>query len=99
MKKEIKKKINRTGKMPCDICKEKNILVIHHIRGRKIPKYNHKSNICDLCSNCHNKIHNGLIIIEDWITTTSGRELIWHKSNEQSLTNRDATPYLIESKK
>ena len=35
------KLMNKSGKYCCDICLEKNILEDHHIKGRKIPNYNH----------------------------------------------------------
>ena len=95
IKKETRKKINRSGKNVCDICKEKSILISHHIAGRKIEnaeKWWNKANICD---KCHRLTHEGKIIIENWCSTTNGRELIWHYENEKSLTGNDSTPYLI----
>lgn len=92
----IKKKIiNNTGNALCDVCHNPNLLVEHHIRGRNIPNPNHKSNLCYICSNCHFEIHKGKKIIEGWLTTTSGPELIWHFKNEESLTNDDAIVHLF----
>jgi hypothetical protein len=95
VKKKNQKLYNRTGYNKCAICHEFNLLVQHHIRGRKIPNCNHKSNIANICSNCHNKVHNGIIIIEDYILTDLGYELVWHYFNEESKTGNDAKPWLI----
>lgn len=94
MKRSIIKKRNRSGKADCDICQEREFLVEHHIRGRKISKPNHPSNLANICSNCHYRVHNGNIIIEQWLKSTSGPELIWHTEEEDSLTGYDADVHL-----
>ena len=95
IKKEIRKNINRSGSYPCVICKETNILCEHHILGREIPNPNHPSNIVSLCSNCHRLVHEGEIIIEKWIMSTGGLELMWHKKGEESFSGQDSSPYII----
>jgi len=90
-----KRKLNSTGKQECTICNEQTYLVEHHIRGRKIHDPNHPSNLCYICSNCHQKIHRGDIIIEQWIRMSDGLELIWHNKGEQSFTGNDATVFLL----
>lgn len=97
MKKRIRKQLNRSGTQECQICKEKNILVEHHIRGRDIPNANKPSNCCNICPNCHNAVHHGLIIIEGYFQTSNGWELLWHKSNEESFSGENASSYLISS--
>lgn len=95
MRKYIRKNLNRSGSSICDICGEKHILVIHHIKGRDgkdSEKFYNKANIC---SNCHNKIHHGLIIVEKWIKTSEGLELFWHHKGESSTTGEDSYPPLI----
>lgn len=95
IRKKIRKQINRSGKQRCEICNEISILITHHINGRNIPdaeKWWNKANICD---KCHRLIHEGEIIISEWASTTNGRELLWHYKNEKSITEKDATPYLI----
>jgi hypothetical protein len=87
---------NASGKMQCPICKEQHFLTTHHIHGRKIPDYNHESNLADICENCHRKVHEGVIIIEGWFLTTEGNELIWHEVGEISLSGNDAIPYIIQ---
>lgn len=93
MKRSIQRKINKTGKMVCEICKKSEILVEHHIEGRKINNYNAWYNRANICSNCHNNIHHGLIIIERWVQTTVGKELIWHYKEDQSFTKMDSSCY------
>lgn len=71
----------------CEICGEP-AKEEHHINEQKhadsnsmighIHK-NHKSNLVDLCVSCHDKVHAGLISIEGWKTTSSGRSLIFDK--------------------
>ncbi|MCK9433895.1 MAG: HNH endonuclease [Candidatus Cloacimonetes bacterium] len=93
MKKSIKKKLNRSGKEPCQICKVPRVLVEHHIHGRNIPDSNSSWNLVNICSNCHVDVHTGSIIIEDWIMTTKGLELSWHKPGEKGITGSDAAVY------
>jgi hypothetical protein len=94
MKKKIRKQINISGKAKCPICCRQEILVEHHIEGRKIPNANHPSNLANICDNCHRKIHLGKIIIEGWFQTTAGKELFWHEANEDSFTGRNAQTYI-----
>lgn len=81
----MRKQRNRSCKHPCDICTGVGTpLEVHHIEGRDIPKPNHPSNLTDICPNCHTKVHMGLIIIEQWVMTTSGQELLWHDDGDQT---------------
>jgi hypothetical protein len=95
VKRKLKRFLNKTGEYKCEICNQENILEQHHIRGRKISKANHPSNLANICSNCHTKVHHGIIVIEDRLLTTSGYELIWHHYKEDSLTGNDAKPHLM----
>ena len=95
MNRKIQRKLNRTGIIPCDICEELNILVQHHIRGRNILQPNHPTNLCNICSNCHTKIHAGIIVIENKMLTSDGYKVIWHYYKEESITGDDAKPWLI----
>ena len=92
---KIRKKINKKGLEPCEICGEQHILIEHHIRGRKINKPNHFSNLSYICPICHNLIHHGKIIVENKSLTTEGYKLIWHREGEESITGNDAKPFLI----
>lgn len=96
MKYKIQKLSNRSGLSKCDICQNEEILEIHHIRGRKIPNCNNPSNLANICSNCHTKVHHGIIVIEDWVMTTDGYQLIWHYYKDKSITGNDAKPWLIK---
>jgi hypothetical protein len=98
LSKKHNKKMNLSGKAICDICGETEILVRHHIEGRDVPYANQAYNLCDLCSNCHTKIHNGHLIVEKWVMTTNGKSLIYHSVDEPSLTGNDSTPYIITPK-
>jgi len=95
MKNSSRRKINRTGKAKCELCPNTVFLEQHHIRGRKILKANHPSNLVNICPNCHTKVHYGEIVIEKWASTTSGRELIWHLKGEESFTGDDALPHMF----
>lgn len=86
--------LNKIGNDLCEICKEENFLVQHHILGRKIKNSNKKNNLINICSNCHVKIHKGEIIIEKRVLTNYGYVLIWHKKGEESITGDDSIPYL-----
>lgn len=92
------KLINRSGSRSCDICLENEILVEHHIMGRKIPHPNRASNIANVCCNCHMNIHSGIIIIERWLKGTSGSVLAWHKKGKDGVTGEDSIPYQIGQK-
>lgn len=93
---KTRRAMNRSGKQLCLICKEKHILVTHHILGRDIPNCNCPSNLCSVCPNCHDLIHWGKVIIECWARTSNGLELFWHKEGEESFTGQNAKPPLIE---
>jgi predicted HNH restriction endonuclease len=71
----------------CHFCKLRNISVpnaprklieIHHIKMRSENGLNDPGNKVPVCSNCHTKIHLGLIIPEKWVYSTKGRwMMIW----------------------
>lgn len=78
MDRYIRRQLNSTGKMRCDICKEVHILVQHHINGRKVDNPHKENNLCNICDNCHRKVHAGEINVEGWIMTTSGMMLLYN---------------------
>ena len=92
MSRKNKRIANRKAINYCDICKSQTPLVEHHINGRI---NNEPWNLAYICSNCHYEIHLGKIIIEQWVQTTGGRMLIWHRDGEQSITGNDAKPHII----
>lgn len=98
MTRKTNRLMNRIGKRPCDICSCPTILVEHHIRGRDVPNYNHKSNIANVCPNCHMQVHSGMIVIEKWVNSSNGMLLAWHEPGDPGLTGENATPYQIGAK-
>lgn len=92
---KLRRQLNSTGDYPCEICHEQTFLVQHHIQGRNIRKPNHHSNLANICSNCHLKIHRGEIIIEKRVMTTVGEVLLWHDNKDSSFTGEDAQPYVF----
>ena len=95
MNRRQRRRLNKSGYCECEICGEANILQQHHIRGRNIPNANHHSNLANICSNCHTKVHHGIIVIENRVFTTDGYVLIWHHYKDESFTGNDAKPWLI----
>ncbi len=95
IRKKIRKEMNRSGKAQCDICRNKHILIRHHIDGHNIPNAEHSSNIANICDNDHRLIHEGKIIIEKWFVTSNGRELLWHYANETSFSGQNSKPHII----
>lgn len=95
MNRKIRREINRIGDT-CEICQQSEILVQHHIAGRDIPNCNSQTNLCNICSNCHNKIHHGKIIIEGRYLTGDGYKLLWHRIQEESITGNDIIPHIIK---
>ena len=90
---------NRSGKMPCDICHEPNYLDVHHIGGKNIPNAEHRSNLANLCQNCHRRVHEGNLIIIGHILGSDGYSLVWAKAGELSVDDIPfATPYIIKQK-
>lgn len=95
MKRQKRRFLNKVGESPCEICEKNNILEQHHIRGRQIFNPNHPSNLANICSNCHTKVHHGIIVIENRLLTTNGYKLIWHYYKDDSFTGDDAKPHLM----
>lgn len=93
MNRRLRRQLNATGKQPCEVCLEQQILVQHHILGRQIDRAHEHSNLANVCSNCHVKIHKGEIIIEKRAMTTNGYVLLWHKKTAESITGEDAQIY------
>ena len=87
MRKNIQRTIARSNRGRCAVCNKQCLLVLHHIAGRKIPNWNKPWNEVWLCSDCHFELHSQFpnrIVIEEWISTTNGRELVWHRREEPS---------------
>ena len=97
IRKEIRRKRNRSGEECCVICNTKTILIEHHIEGRDIANANAWWNLVNICDNCHRLVHSDRIVIEKWCSTTEGKKLLWHYQNEESITGESARPYIIPS--
>ena len=89
--------MNRSNTCKCDVCSTTDILVSHHINGRKIVRPNHVSNITNVCCNCHRKIHEGIIILEGWFNTTDGLKLLWFLNDDKnkSFSGKEIQTYVI----
>lgn len=77
-------------KFKCNICKNLEYLISHHINGREIHNANKKWNLVDICVSCHDKVHKNEIIIEGWSQTTDGRILLFHKNGEENFSGMKA---------
>lgn len=73
--------------MKCEICKTNKYRHKHHIISKCYGGTNEPYNIALLCANCHHDVHSGAIVIEGRFLTTQGYMLIYHKSNEKTITN------------
>lgn len=71
--------------MKCEICGRNGITESHHIISKSLGGTNQKSNLVDLCPNCHSDVHFGKIIIEGKFRTTNGIKIIYHKMNEPPI--------------
>ena len=78
--------------MLCPICDSKRPLVEHHINGRDVYDWDMPWNKAWLCSNCHDDVHIGKIIIEGWVSSTSGKILAWHEDGNPNDIMEGATP-------
>ncbi len=93
MRRKNRRKLNYSGIAECEICGAAEILVQHHIRGREIQNADHYSNLANICSNCHTKVHHGIVVIENRHATTTGYILVWHYYKDKSITGNDASVF------
>jgi len=74
----------------CEICEEQlSMIVKHHIHSQSKGGTNKKSNIANICSNCHADVHHGLIVIEGRWNSTHGNILVFRKWNEPYVITED----------
>lgn len=72
--------------MECEICgKDTYFIKDHHIHSKSFGGSNEKHNIAYICSDCHDKVHYGIIIIEGKFQTINGIKLIWRYFTENSI--------------
>ena len=79
-------------KTACETCGNTNkaVLHTHHIIPQRDPRCtNNLSNLACLCSNCHNMVHVGSIVIIGVYKTTEGRKLMWFNDGEEPPLPRE----------
>jgi len=78
------KKSRRSGTRPCEVCGEVRLLVEHHINGRDIPRAEDAWNRVAICPNCHDDLHATppRLLIQEWVMTSEGRQLVWHRLSQ-----------------
>jgi len=86
------RKMMRSGTQKCPISDYVGPLVEHHINGREVRNAEGAWNKVWLSPNMHDLVHLGKIQIEGWFMTSSGRELLWHNSNDESITGTNSEP-------
>ena len=91
----VNKLKNKSGKVECDLCHVTSVLVKHHINGRKVKNANLKWNTCNICGSCHLEVHNGIRVIEGWVTTSNGLVLFWHYKGGNNQTGQESNTYII----
>jgi len=82
--------------MECEICKKHtDFIKDHHINSKSLGGEDKPYNIAHICSECHDKVHYGLIIIEGRFGSMNGNTLIWRKFTDKSVTGlSDPTVWL-----
>lgn len=75
-------------KINCELCKsdDKYLLERHHIHSKSLGGCDKPYNLVDLCPRDHKLVHNGLIIIEGWFGSTTGRVLLWRRFDAESIS-------------
>ena len=89
IRQKTRKKMNRSGKSICPICKNEEFLEEHHLEGRDKDYSNKTFNKANICSNCHTRIHELDIVVEGWFMTSEGLQLLWHKQGDDSFTGKE----------
>lgn len=83
--------------MICETCgKEKEFIKEHHIQSKSLGGSDDSYNKAFICSDCHDRVHYGLIIIEGRFGSTKGNILIWRKFTEPSVTNLPDPPVWLK---
>lgn len=80
-------------KIKCEICgnNNKKVLHWHHIIPRMDSRCtNTDFNIACVCSNCHNEIHAGQIIIIGVYKTTGGLKPLWFKEGQKPPLKKES---------
>lgn len=83
----------------CEICGEPNTATLHkhHIVERIDPdSTNHEMNLAIICSNCHNKVHDGQIRIIGIFPSTKlpyRRTLVYEKNGQANIPDLTNPPF------
>jgi len=81
----------------CQICnKETDFIKEHHIHSKSLGGKDSPYNIASICSDCHDKVHYGLIIIEGKFGSVNGNILIWRKFIDESITGLSDPPVWLK---
>ncbi len=76
-RKKDKKLINKK-KHNCEYCGKKNCYTnTHHIKSKGSGGDDIEDNLIELCSNCHRKVHDGLISKQELIKIVKRRKIKW----------------------
>lgn len=71
----------------CEICNSKTEFIKkHHIHSKSLGGNDSPSNKAYICSDCHDMVHAGLIIIEGRFNSMNGNILVWRRFTEPSIT-------------
>lgn len=91
--------LRKPKKIFCEICNEsqKSTLQYHHI----IPRTDERcqddwTNVCIICSNCHNKVHEGVINIKGILPSTIlpyRRVVVYEENGKCNVENVDDILY------
>jgi len=84
----------RSGTMECPVCRQKKLLVLHHIRGRDVSGWDRPWNEAWVCAGCHDEVHAGKVVVEGWVMTTEGHILAWRRAGEAQELMEAAEPPL-----
>lgn len=81
----IDKKTKKRVEKECHFCGVDDYALLHCHRivpGEEGGRYT-DNNVVVVCSNCHNRIHDGQIIIDRWYATTAATNVLHFWENEE----------------
>ena len=96
--------MKRPDKVVCEICAEKELSTLHYhhiIERTEKESTEHAFNLAIICSNCHNKIHAGLIEIVGIFPSTKkpyNRTLVYNEGSQKNKLDLDE-PYFTSKPK
>ena len=73
--------------------KFRKLIEVHHIKEKNEGGSNEDINLVPVCSNCHSKIHLGLITPIKWYNTTGGWKLTWKDENGKEHWGKPSINY------